>query len=252
MSNGIGQRDKSGSLGRLAALALALLVVAVTAVGVGRAVTRTTDFGPAAAASLRPSSFEDADAELRNDVLRRDRLSDDVLSPDTAASAAPAITTTTTAAPTEEPVATAAPPVVETVARPAVVPVRTPAPPAPTPGAPLGTACPATWFCFPRVGLAGPIVPYSDCSGSTDVGTAIRSYTCLSDHWLMGHAYTSFGLIRQWVPGDVVYAYGNKYTLTAALVQSACAAPVFPLAPLSLQTSLTSQACGQVLVVQGR
>lgn len=235
-------------------MALALLVVAVAAVGLGRAVTRTADFGPAAAASLRPSSFEETDAELNNNVLRQDRLPDDVLETDTAVvNTAPVITPSAApAAPAEEPIAVPAPPVVETVARPTVVPVRTPVPPAPTPVVALGSACPATWFCFPRVGLAGPIVPYGDCSGSTDVGTAIRSYTCLSDHWLMGHAYTSFGLIRQWVPGDVVYAYGNKYTLTAALVQSACAAPVFPLAPLSLQTSLTSQACGQVLVVQGR
>lgn len=237
----------------MVALALALLVVAVAAVGAGRAVTRSTDFGPAAAASLRPSAFDAADAELRNGVIRDERSGDGVLSATTtSATAAPAIATAPTPAPTEEPVAPAAPPALETVAPPVVAPVRTPAPPAPTPGAALGAACPATWFCFPRVGLAGPIVPYSDCSGSTDVGTAIRSYTCLSDHWLMGHAYTSFGLIRQWVPGDVVYAYGNRYTLSAALVQSACAAPVFPLAPLSLQTSLTSQACGQVLVVQGR
>jgi hypothetical protein len=239
----------------MGALALALLVVAVTAVGVGRAASRTTDFGPAAAASLRPSSLEGAAAGLGNDVLQRDRPRDPVLSPDTAnVSAAPTTTATAaaTAAPTEETIAVAAPPVVETVARPTIVPVKTPAPPAATPVPALGSTCPATWFCFPRVGLAGPIVPYGDCSGSTDVGTSIRSYTCLSDHYLMGHAYTSFGLIRQWTPGDVVYAYGNKYTLTAALVQSACAAPVFPLAPLSLQTSLTSQACGQVLVVQGR
>ena len=252
MLDGIGQRDKR-PVGQVAGLALALLVVAVAAVGVGRAATRTADFGPAAAASLRPSSYEDT--ALRSEVLRQDRLRDGVLTADTA-SVTPAATTApspaATAAPAEVPIATAAPPVVEPVTRPAIVPVRTPAPPAATPFVALGSACPATWFCFPRVGLAGPIVPYGDCSGSTDVGTAIRSYTCLSDHWLMGHAYTSFGLIRQWVPGDVVYAYGNKYTLSAALVQSACASPVFPLAPLSLQTSLTSQACGQVLVVQGR
>lgn len=119
-------------------------------------------------------------------------------------------------------------------------------------GAPLAATCPATWFCFPRVGLAGPIVPYSDCSGGSDVGSAIRSFNCLGKGYLVGHAYTQFGLIRQWAVGDVVYAYGVRYIVSGAITQSACSAPVFPLAPLSLQTSLTGGACGQVLVVQAR
>jgi len=112
--------------------------------------------------------------------------------------------------------------------------------------------CPATWFCFPRVGLAGPIVPYSDCSGSSEVGSAIRSFNCLGKGYLVGHAYTQFGLIRQWAVGDIVYAYGVRYSVSGAITQSACSAPVFPLAPLSLQTSLTGGACGEVLVVQAR
>jgi hypothetical protein len=120
------------------------------------------------------------------------------------------------------------------------------------PIAPVSATCPATWFCFPRVGVAGPIVPYADCSGSTEVGSAIRSFTCLSNKYLVGHAYTPFGLIRQWVVGDVVYAYGVRYSVSGAITQSACSAPVSPLAPLSLQTSLGSGPCGAVLVVQAR
>jgi hypothetical protein len=112
--------------------------------------------------------------------------------------------------------------------------------------------CPATWFCFPRVGVAGPIVPYADCSGSSDVGSAIRSFNCLGKGYLVGHAYTQFGLIRQWAVGDIVFAYGVRYSVSGAITQSACSAPVLPLAPLSLQTSLTSGACGAVLVVQAR
>jgi hypothetical protein len=238
----------------VASLALALLLTAAAVVAAGRAAAPAGDFGPAAAASLRPSSFESTDLELTNDVLRRDQRGDRAVGRNIA-SVSPVPTATTmpapAAAPTNEPVV-ATPRAVEAASRPTAAPVRTLAPPAATTIAGLGTTCPATWFCYPRVGLAGPIVPYADCSGSTDVGTSIRSYTCLSDHYLMGHAYTSFGLIRQWIPGDVVYAYGNRYTLSSALTQSACSAPVFPLAPLSLQTSLTSRACGEVLVVQGR
>ena len=95
-------------------------------------------------------------------------------------------------------------------------------------------------------------MPYTDCSGGTDVGTAIRSYNCLSDHYLMGHAYTQFGLVRQWVAGDIVFAWGQRFTVSGAVTQQSCGAPSFPLATLSMQTSLTSSACGAVLVVQAR
>jgi hypothetical protein len=118
--------------------------------------------------------------------------------------------------------------------------------------APAAATCPATWFCFPRVGVAGPIVPYADCSGSSEVGSAIRSFTCVSSKYLVGHAYTQFGLIRQWAVGDIVFAYGVRYSVSGAITQSACSAPVSPLAPLSLQTSLGSGPCGAVLVVQAR
>jgi len=142
---------------------------------------------------------------------------------------------------------------------PAPVPTAPPAPPAPTAApvvvAPVATpapaGCPATWFCYPRVGIAGPIVPYSDCGGTTDIGTSIRSFTCLSPFYLMGHAYTQFGQITQWRAGDIVFASGRQFTITGAFTQSSCAAPARAIAPLSLQTSLTSGGCGSVLVVQG-
>ena len=140
------------------------------------------------------------------------------------------------------------------VVAPAPVPTAPPAPPAPT-AAPVATpapaGCPATWFCYPRVGIAGPIVPYSDCGGTTDIGTSIRSFTCLSPFYLMGHAYTQFGQITLWRAGDIVFASGRQFTITGAFTQTSCAAPARSIAPLSLQTSLTSGGCGSVLVVQG-
>ena len=95
------------------------------------------------------------------------------------------------------------------------------------------------------------IVPYTDCGGSTDIGTSIRSFACLPPLYLMGHAYTQFGLITQWRAGDVVFANGRQYTISGAFTQSSCQAPARVPAPLSLQTSLTSAGCGSVLVVQG-
>jgi hypothetical protein len=144
-------------------------------------------------------------------------------------------------------------PVVAAPARTAApAPTLAPAPkPAPT-AAPAPTTCPRDWFCYPRLGIAGAIVPYTDCSGSTDVGTGIRSYTCLSDTYLMGHAYTQFGKVVKWAAGDVVFAWGRQFTVYGAVTEQSCAAPVFPLAALSLQTSLSSSACGPVLVVQAQ
>ena len=140
------------------------------------------------------------------------------------------------------------------VTRPAATPAPTVAPvtpPAPPPPAPTPTTCPATWFCYPRLGIAGAIIPYTDCGGTTDIGTSIRSFACLPPLYLMGHAYTQFGLITQWRAGDVVFANGRQYTISGAFTQSSCQAPARVPAPLSLQTSLTSTGCGSVLVVQG-
>jgi hypothetical protein len=128
------------------------------------------------------------------------------------------------------------------------VPVAAVAPVAPA----VPVTCPASYFCYPRVGIAGPIVPYSDCAASTDVGTAIRSLTCVSPTYLAAHAYTQFGRIANWRAGDIVFAFGARYVLVDAFTQGSCVAPARALAPLSLQTSLTATTCGPVLVVQGR
>jgi len=141
---------------------------------------------------------------------------------------------------TEPPVASPAEP--EPVARAAVA--ARAAPPAAT--------CPVDQFCYPRVGIAGPIVPYDDCTGSTDVGTAIRSLTCLSPTYLAAHAYTQFGRIAGWRAGDIVFAHGVRYVIFDAFTQPGCVVAARPIAPLSLQTSLTSATCGPILVVQGR
>ena len=144
----------------------------------------------------------------------------------------------------EEPiVAPSAPPV--PVAVVPVVPVIPVAPPQPS-------VCPANYFCYPRVGIAGPIVPYSDCSGTTDVGAAIRNLTCVSSTYLAAHAYTQFGRIAGWRAGDIVFALGTRYVLVDAFTQPGCVLAARAYAPLSLQTSLTATHCGPVLVVQGR
>lgn len=137
------------------------------------------------------------------------------------------------------------------VASAAAIPAAVPAVPPAAASAPSTPAsCPATWLCYPRVGIAGEIVPYTDCTGRTDVGTQIRSFSCLSERYLMGHAYTSFGRIADWRAGDPVTARGVTYHVARAFQQPGCTSPVLPLAPLTLQTSLTSSACGAVLIVQ--
>jgi hypothetical protein len=117
---------------------------------------------------------------------------------------------------------------------------------------PQAATCPVNQFCYPRVGIAGTIVPYGDCTGSTDVGTAIRSLTCLSPTYLAAHAYTQFGRIVGWRAGDIVFAHGVRYVIFDAFTQPGCVVAARPIAPLSLQTSLTSATCGPILVVQGR
>jgi hypothetical protein len=163
--------------------------------------------------------------------------------------AAPAVAPETLEAPAAAAVATPAEPAqVAATTRestPAAPVAAAPAPPAPA-------ACPANYFCYQRVGIVGPIVPYNDCSASTDVGTAIRSLSCVSPRYLAAHAYTQFGRITGWRAGDVVVANGVRYVLYDAFTQRSCDYPARPLAPLSLQTSLTSNNCGMVLVVQGR
>lgn len=147
--------------------------------------------------------------------------------------------------PEPEPVAlVVAPPQVVAVAHPRIPPVAPPpAPPA---------TCPVNQFCYPRVGIAGTIVPYTDCTGATDVGTAIRSITCVSPTYLAAHAYTQFGRIAGWRAGDVVFAYGARYIIVDGFTQPGCVPPARAVAPLSLQTSLTPATCGPILVVQAR
>jgi hypothetical protein len=231
----------------LSVVTVALVVAALATVAIARASAGGAQFGAAVARSeLQPDvgapAAQSATAvtlSLGSAAQPADGAEGVLLAPTPTPAAAPTATPEPPRQATAIPAVTARP----TAAAPTVV--------VPNVAATTGTtACPSTWFCYPRLALAGPIVPYADCSGSTDVGGSIRSFTCLSDHYLMGHAYTSFGLIRGWIAGDVVYAYGTSFTVTGAVTQSSCASPQFPLAVLSLQTSLTSHACGEVLVVQ--
>ncbi|MDQ2950830.1 MAG: hypothetical protein M3R54_01050, partial [Chloroflexota bacterium] len=135
--------------------------------------------------------------------------------------------------------------------------------PAPEPAAPIAAAapalapapqaCAAIFFCYPRLGISGAIVPYDDCSGTTDVGQAIRQLLCVREGiWLAGHAYTQFGRITGFRVGDIVFVRGRRFEITGSAVQRACVPTARPVAPLSLQTSLEPIACGRVLVVEGR
>lgn len=132
-------------------------------------------------------------------------------------------------------------------------PTMTPAIKVATPTAsPTRASCPADWFCYERLGIAGPIVPYTDCTGRTDIGVGIRSFSCLSDGYLLGHGYTAFGRITEWKAGDRISSRGREYLVTGAFTQVGCTGPRVPLAPLTLQTSLTATACGPILIVQAQ
>jgi hypothetical protein len=199
-------------------------------------------FGPAASDFLDTPNV----ASVETSKLATSDGSSSVTPPEAAVPPAAAPAPVVRAAVPAPVVRAAAPLPVARTAAPAVV--RTPAVATPPPPA----TCPADRFCYPRVGISGTIVPYGDCTGSTDVGTAIRSLSCVSPTYLAAHAYTQFGRITGWRAGDIVFAYGVRYVLYDAFTQNGCAAPARALAPLSLQTSLTATSCGAILVVQGR
>src|ERR1700682_6484143 len=163
----------------------------------------------------------------------------------------PVVVRVQTPSPTEEPPAHAdAPQSVVGTAAPVVAAPRL-APAAPVVVAPPPAACPANYFCYPRLGIAGAIVPYNDCSGTTDVGAAIRQLTCVREGILLaGHAYTQFCDITGYRVGDVVFVRGQRFEITGASVQRSCEPSSQAIAPLSLQTSLEAATCGRVLVVQ--
>ena len=121
------------------------------------------------------------------------------------------------------------------------------------PIAPAPQACPPSFFCYPRLGIVGPIIAYDDCSGLSEVGAGIRQLSCVPEGiWLAGHAYTQFGRLTGYRVGDEVFVRGQKFVVTGSSVQRSCEPTTEAVAPLSLQTSLESATCGRVLVVQGR
>ena len=195
---------------------------------------------------LLPSKAASADTDGSQEAVKQEAAPDELaerVAPEPRGR--PVVVAIPSSTPTDAPPETLAP-VTITVA----APIAAPPPPAVT--APPPAACPATFFCYARLGISGPIVPYDDCSGATDVGAAIRRLTCVrSGIWLAGHAYTSFGGITGYRVGDVVFVLGQRFEITGATVQRSCE-PVAAMAPLSLQTSLEPATCGRVLVVQGR
>src|SRR5258706_9954526 len=157
---------------------------------------------------------------------------------------------TSTPDPTEAPAAASEAPAVPTAAPLRVVAPVAPVAPAATPAP---QACAQSFFCYPRLGIAGPIITYDDCSGATDVGLAIRQLTCVhAGIWLAGHAYTQFGRLTGFQVGDEVFVRGRRVVITRGSVRRSCEPTTQAIAPLSLQTSLESSTCGRGLVVQGR
>jgi hypothetical protein len=223
---------------RLLAVALAIVVLSADRVVLSAHASPSA----AAAESARPSSASDLESSARSLGAPRGRSVP-------AVEASPAATAEDPNAKADE-METAAPETEEEPAESTEVSEPEPAPAPVAVAAPA--ACPSSWFCYPRLGIAGPIVPYSDCKGATDVGASIRALTCIAQLWLAAHAWTQFGRITGWRAGDVVFAYGRAYTVTGAVVARSCESPPQPYAPLSLQTSLGPAVCGPVLVVQAR
>jgi hypothetical protein len=224
-------------------VAFAIMLVALAAFAGDRSSAITSARTAAVTTASAPSNFFGGVRLDRSIVASRASMRAEVAGAATAATEPPVVSdsaATTEPEPAPEPVA--APPV-------QVAPVRI-APVAPPPAVPA--TCPANQFCYPRVGIAGTIVPYNDCTGSTDVGTAIRSVNCVSPTYLAAHAYTQFGRIAGWRAGDVVFAYGTRYVIFDGFTQQGCVPPARAIAPLSLQTSLTPATCGPILVVQAR
>jgi hypothetical protein len=228
-------------------VAFALAIFALVAFGADARSEITSAHQTAAATPPSPGEDSFAGVALdRPSLASRALIRAEIARSETAAPAVSDSAATTSAEP--EPASEPEPePVAAPVVQAAPVRVVPVAPPAAVP-----TTCPANQFCYPRVGIAGTIVPYNDCSGSTDVGSAIRSISCVSPTYLAAHAYTQFGRIAGWRAGDVVFAYGTRYVVFDAFTQQGCVPPARAIAPLSLQTSLTSATCGPILVVQAR
>ena len=201
--------------------------------------------------SLRPTQSVAASSSLASAQVFVPYVAEERIAPEPRGR--PVVVAAPTPTPTVEPPPPATPaPLLVAARAPIAVPPR-PVPTAVPPAVVEPAACPSSFFCYPRLGIAGPIVPYSDCSGTTDVGVAIRELTCVRGGiWLAGHAYTQFGGITNFRIGDIVFVRGQRFEITGSSVQRACAPATGAIAPLSLQTSLDTAACGRVLVVQGR
>lgn len=209
------------------------------------------------AASGSPVVFESAPIELASPAIAPEP---EPAAPAPAADAMPAtlqaLADTRAAA---GPVALASEPTAEPSEAPAVEPAEVLVAPAPQPAAPAPkpVAAPAAFscgpgFCYPRLGISQPLVPYTDCDGRTDLGSSIRIHKCLPATYVVAHAYTDFGRITGWQQGDAVFVNGTRFTITGAIRQAGCTELVHPQTPLSLQTSLTTTDCGPILIVQGR
>ncbi len=235
-----------GRSGRATRITLALLVAGI-ALGGATEVSTT-----AAATAIAPAPATSASASGQDSMAQP--FGNEATAPTSTADGSPAQTAAVTATSTETAVSTeqAAGSTADQAA-PVAAPAIVPAPPvAIVPAPPVVEAAPAPFtcavaFCYPRVGIAGGIAPYSDCTGHTDIGTQIVQLNCATPTYLMGHAYTQFGRIVNWQAGDEVWVYGTRYTVYGAVITH-CGAWPPPAGVLRMQTSLSS-GCGDVMVV---
>ncbi|MBI4345885.1 MAG: hypothetical protein HY553_03455 [Elusimicrobia bacterium] len=242
------------TISTIAVAAAALLSIAIVSSSGERAPKPALAAEPAPTASPRSAAWGGSDA---GPVRQRSSRFDPDLRIDPVATPAVAAVSTSRQSDATPPRRTEPP---RRVSSDAIVPrateARTPVTqsvrPAPATATPAQAPCPADWLCYERLGIAGPIVPYTDCTGKTDIGVGIRSFSCLSDGYLLGHGYTAFGRITEWKAGDRVSSRGREYLVTGAFTQAGCTGPRLPLAPLTLQTSLTATACGPILIVQAQ
>ena len=238
-TNGTARRGQRRAASRIA------LVLMVTAMALGGA---TRGPATAAATAVAPAAPTHLVQDLQDGIAQPAAFDAAATAVIAAPATEPAAVTATSeeAAASEATASTAH----QTVAAPPVAPAA-PVAVAPAPAAPVVAAagCEVA-FCYPRVGIAGGIAQYSDCTGKTDIGTRIVQLNCTTPTYLMGHAYTQFGRIVNWQAGDEVWVYGTRYIVYGAVITH-CGAWPPPAGVLRMQTSLSS-GCGDVLVVLAR
>jgi hypothetical protein len=117
----------------------------------------------------------------------------------------------------------------------------------PIPSAPITCSAGATTFCYPRLGIDGPIIDDASKGAVDPLLTIVRDTTYASALAISAHGYTSFGNIAEWRAGDAILVYGRQYLVFDAFTvpcgQHINLTPDQASAKVFLQTSLNSEPC---------